>query len=105
MPQGTFAIKIKDWNKFVAFRNNREIWTNSNEGREGKIDKLRHIYNKITPTGDFNRMKNALLEIFKEFNAGVGLYEASEDLSSWQELELAPGATYLDSTNQIKKPC
>lgn len=102
VPQGTFAIKIKDWQKFSDFRMS-SIWTNSNNFRKGKIMKLRNKFEAIRPNGDFNRMKNALLEILQD--SGVGLYQANEDLSSWKELELAPGATYLDNTNPIEKPC
>ena len=104
VPQGTFAIKIKDWVKFSSFRWSSE-WKNKNEGRKGKLDKLNNKYDKIGHDGNFISMKNALLEIFKEFDAGIGLYEANSELNGWSELELAPTGSSYNMIEPIKKPC
>lgn len=101
VPQGTFALKIKDWRKFSAFRWSGE-WSN---GSQGVLHALNKKYDKIEWSGNFIRMQNALLEIFKEFDAGVGLYEANSELTGWSELELAPGGNSYNLIEPTKKPC
>jgi len=104
VPQGTYAIKIKDWAKFAAFRGNK-AWKNIDGGLGGELYKLRHKYNKIGANGNHNRMINAFLEILQEFDAGIGLYEANSDLSNWSELVLAPDATSYNGNEPRKIPC
>ena len=104
VPQGTYAIKIKDWAKFAAFRGNK-AWKNIDGGLGGELYKLRHKYNKIGPNGNHNRMINAFLEILQEFEAGIGLYEANSELNGWSELVLAPGATSYNGDEPRKIPC
>ena len=105
VPQGTYAIKIKDWTKFSTFRNNEKIWINENASRIGILNALRDKYDRITANGNHNRMINAFLEILQEFDAGMGLYEASSDLNAWSELVLAPGASSYNDTQPRKIPC
>ncbi|MEL1249028.1 hypothetical protein [Flavobacterium helocola] len=104
VPQGTYAIKIKDWTKFSAFRNNK-AWKNIDGASGGELYKLRHKYNKIRPNGNHNRMINAFLEILQEFDAGMGLYEANSELNGWSELVLAPDATSYNGNEPRKIPC
>jgi len=103
VPQGTFALKIKDWAKFSDFRNDEQLWKNYDNGKEGIIKRLRKSYDKISPTDDINIMKNILLTLLQ--NSGVGLYEASADLSSWSELELQNPTGNIDATPPKKTNC
>ncbi|QXP60866.1 hypothetical protein [Olleya sp. HaHaR_3_96] len=50
-------------------------------------------------------MEKDLLDTFKSFNMGIGLYKANEDLSSWSELvhDLNPVSPTLGSP--IEQPC
>ena len=66
---------------------------------------MRDKYDRITANGNHNRMINAFLEILQEFDAGMGLYEASSDLNAWSELVLAPGASSYNDTQPRKIPC
>lgn len=104
VPQGTFAIKIKDWAKFASFRNSKE-WVNYYGGRKGVLRKLSRKYDEITATGNFVSMQNGLLEIFRDFDTGIGLYEATPDLNNWNELQLAPNASHRNNIVPLKKPC
>jgi hypothetical protein len=105
VPQGTFAIKIKDWGKFAAFRNNSSIWQSNNIKKGGSLKLLTDTYSSIGHNGSFIQMQNALLELFRDFNAGIGLYEANNDLSGWSELELAPAGASNNDEEPTKKPC
>jgi hypothetical protein len=105
VPQGTFAIKIKDWAKFSTFRNNKNLWSAFNNGQKAQLKQLNDKYDRIGYNGSFNKMKNALLEIFRDYDVGLGLYEANEDLTSWSELELGIGASSYNEIDQIKKTC
>jgi hypothetical protein len=104
VPQGTFAIKIKDWTKFAAFRNS-PAWKNYNEGTIGELENLRTKYDNLQPTSNFNSITNAFLEILRDSNTGIGLYEASPDLTSWSELTLSPDSAINTTSPPIKKPC
>lgn len=104
VPQGTFAIKIKNINKFLGFRNSKD-WINSNSGNSGVHQKLRDKYDALESTSNFNSITNAFLEVLKDSNSGIGLYEASPDLTSWSELTLASNSATNATTPPIKKPC
>lgn len=95
VPEGTFAIKIKDPLKFYNFRNNGR-W------RGDELPALRNKYQARNPTDNIKAFQKDLLTLLNENDAGVGLYEASSDLSSWSEL-------VLDNVNPnadpIKQPC
>jgi hypothetical protein len=104
VPQGTFAIKIKDISKFNTFRSSKE-WKNFNNGQKGELKTLRKKYDALESTSNFNSITNAFLEVLRDSNSGIGLYEASSDLSSWSELTLAPNSATNATTPPIKKPC
>ena len=97
VPEGTFAIKIKDVNSFFAFRNKKKLWNSKNE-----LKILQKKYEQRAPSDDIKSFQKDLLNLFQELNVGVGLYEASADLSSWDELILNPTNP---NSNPIKKPC
>lgn len=98
VPEGTFAIKIKDWSAFATCRNNKKIWT-----KLGVIRTLRNKYNDRNATDNIEGFKKDLLNVLTKFNMGIGLYEANTDLSSWSEVILDP----IDSENNPTKnnPC
>jgi hypothetical protein len=104
VPQGTFAIKIKDWSKFANFRNNKD-WSNSNGGLNGKLNNLRNKYKYVPSTSNNIMFQNGFLQILRDYDAGIALYEASPDLNNWSELKLAPGASYKNTIEPIKIPC
>jgi hypothetical protein len=104
VPQGTYAIKIKDWLKFVDFIQSDE-WDRKDGNKKGELDELRDKYEDIGANGNHNRITNAFLEILRDFDAGIGLYEANSDLSGWSELELAPSASSNNEIEPRKKPC
>ncbi|WP_445725667.1 hypothetical protein, partial [Flavobacterium sp.] len=104
VPQGTYAIKIKDWAKFASFRGNSS-WKNIDGGLGGEFRKLTEKYDRIGANGNHNSMINAFLEILRDFDAGMGLYEANSDLNGWSELVLAPGASSYNDTQPRKIPC
>ncbi|WP_460220516.1 hypothetical protein [Psychroserpens sp. MEBiC05023] len=80
VPQGTYAIKIKDQQKFAVARNLK--WT----GDDGFIRKLTEKYDSRNSEADINDLIKDLLDVFKDLDMGVGLYKASDDLNSWSEL-------------------
>lgn len=95
---GTFALKIKD---FLNFR--RQMATNY-EGKGGIKDKLeKDYYDFREPAGDINLLKKDFLTVTR--NLGIGLYEASSDLSSWSEvvLDLNPMSPTFSEPKNI--PC
>lgn len=95
---GTFALKIKD---FLNFR--RQMATNY-EGKGGIKDKLeKDYYDFREPAGDINLLKKDFLTVTR--NLGIGLYEASSDLSSWSEvvLDLNPISPTFSEPKNI--PC
>lgn len=104
VPQGTYAIKIKDWIKFASFRDNK-AWKNIDDGLGGQLEDLRDKYNDIGANGNHNSMINAFLEILRDFDAGIGLYEANSELNGWSELVLAPGASSYNDTQPRRIPC
>ncbi len=104
VPQGTYAIKIKDWIKFASFRDNK-AWKNIDDGLGGQLEDLRDKYNDIGANGNHNSMINAFLEILRDFDAGMGLYEANSELNGWSELVLAPGASSYNDTQPRRIPC
>lgn len=93
VPQGTFAIKIKDAVKFMFALGNKF------KGDKGIEAVLEGKYDRRKSTDNIDNMKKDLLEIFKEFDVGLGLYEASPGFSGWSEVE-------LNTSGQVeKKPC
>lgn len=96
VPEGTFAIKIKNVTQFFQFMNNG-LWKNN-----GELKLLQNKYSKRSPTAEITNFQKDLLNLFQELNAGVGLYKASDDLSSWSELILDPNNP---NGNPIKQPC
>lgn len=101
---GTYAIKIKDWTKFAAFRSNK-AWQNIEGTKGGELKTLKDKYDRISANGNRNSMINAFLETLQEFDAGIGLYEANSDLSNWSELVLAPGASSYNEIDPNEIPC
>ncbi|WP_445720321.1 hypothetical protein, partial [Flavobacterium sp.] len=95
---GTFALKIKD---FLNFRSQMAI---NYEGKGGIKDKLeKDYYDFREPAGDINLLKKDFLTVTR--NLGIGLYEASSDLSSWSEvvLDLNPMSPTFSEPKNI--PC
>lgn len=95
---GTFAIKIKD---FLNFRRHMDLHY---EGKNGIKEKLEiDNYNFREPTGNINLLKKDFLTVTR--NLGIGLYEASSDLSSWSEvvLDLNPMSPTFSEPKNI--PC
>ena len=80
VPQGTYAIKIKDMVKFATMRNSK--W----EGGDGLDQRLKRKFDVRDPEGDIDLMIKDVLDVMKELDAGIGLYVASEDLSTWSEI-------------------
>lgn len=97
VPEGTFAIKIKNVSKFFAFRNSNK-WDN----RDNSLKALRNKYNKRNATDDIKGFQKDLLNLFNEMDAGIGLYEADPSFNSWQELKID---SENPSGNPIKQPC
>ncbi len=98
VPEGTFAIKIKNWAEFAINRNNRTHWNS-----RGELQISRKKYDKRKATDNIEVFKKDLLEILKKLNMGVGLYEANADLSSWSEVVLDPIDPKNNPTNN--NPC
>ena len=86
---GVFAIKIKDPLKF---------YTNFNLKKKLITEQIISEYDKIKPGGNMDRFRQAFLDIVKEFDLGIGLYEATDNVSKWGELENSKGKINL-------KPC
>jgi hypothetical protein len=97
VPEGTFAIKIKDYTKFRAFLNKRDFWS-----KDFDIPSLQNTYKKRNPTDDIKGFQKDLLTLLKDSDAGVGLYEADPGFGSWQELTLDLNNP---NANPIKQPC
>ena len=99
VPQGTYAIKIKDMVKFAALRNSK--W----KGDEGLDKILKRKFDLRDPEGDIDLMIKDLLDVFKSHDAGIGLYVASEDLSTWSEIvhELNPMSPNFGKPKNV--PC
>ena len=78
VPEGVFAIKIKDPLKF---------YTNFNSKKDEIFNKIDLKYDKIKPSGEMDKFKMAFLDIIDQFDLGIGLYQAStEDIAVWGEL-------------------
>lgn len=88
---GTYAIKIKDINKFVTF-----YGTKYDEFQEKLKDKYRDMNGSES---DENELMIALLE--KLTNSGIGLYELNDNKTNWSEVTLNP----LSNTTPKKTPC
>ncbi|WP_177729944.1 hypothetical protein [Flavobacterium inviolabile] len=86
---GVFAIKIKDPLKF---------YTNFNLKRAFIENQIEKEYRKIKPGGNMDKFKLALLKIIEDFDLGMGLYEATDNVTKWGELENIKGKPNL-------KPC
>lgn len=80
VPEGTFALKIKDKTKF------RNFMLSDKWDKSGNLEMLRNLYNLREPIADIIGFQNDLLSILKE--SGIGLYEANNSLSSWSELSI-----------------
>ena len=78
---GTFAIKIKDVTKFFSVVNN-----NSSKIKTEMLKK----YRKRLSTDNMNGFKKDFLNLIKELDMGIGLYEANTDFSQWSEVNLDP---------------
>lgn len=95
VPQGTYAIKIKNWFRFV------DVMFDIEQSKKFKR-KIEREYNKID-NSNIDKLIKTLLKIMNDFNLGVGLYEAEQDFSNWKELTLS---NPTDVNSQIKKtPC
>ena len=91
VPSGVFAIKIKDPLKF---------YTNFNQKRKLIKDIIQTEYEKLKPGGNMDKFKLAFLDVVNELDLGISLYEATEDLTQWNELERGS-----DKNKPIAKPC
>ncbi|WP_157814088.1 hypothetical protein [Olleya sp. Bg11-27] len=102
VPQGTYAIKIKNWTAFSVAMSSK--WKGVN-GKSGIEKALEDKYLTRNTEDDVSLMEKDLLDVFKSFNMGIGLYKANEDLSSWSELvhDLNPVSPTLGSP--IEQPC
>jgi hypothetical protein len=80
---GTFAIKIKDITKFFSTINDITKFK--------KIKKLLlKKYQKRDSNDNINGFKKDLLNLFEEFDMGVGLFQANSDFTLWSEVNLDP---------------
>lgn len=95
VPEGTFALKIKDVAKFYNFRSNGK-WKSSQE-----LDELTNKYRNRKPTDNIKGFQIDLLNLIKEMDAGFGLYEADEGFNTWRELALNPD----NPDDLISQPC
>ncbi len=86
---GVFAIKIKNPLKFYG---NYSIWKDQ-IGR-----KIEAKYDALKPGGSMVDFRMAFLEIISEFDLGIGLFEATNNVTKWGELEISKGKPVL-------KPC
>jgi len=86
---GVFAIKIKDPLKFYG---------NFNLRKKQIERKIEAKYDKVKPGGNMNDFRMAFLEIRTEFDLGIGLFEATNNVTKWGELEVNKGKPVL-------KPC
>lgn len=82
VPQGTFALKIKDISKFASTRNIK--W----KGDKGLEKVIIDNFDKRDPDGNINLLLKDLLDTFRKFDTGVGVYKANEDFSQWSEVVL-----------------
>ena len=100
VPQSTYAIKIKDWFKFNTAMSNNYHGIN---GIKAKLEKK--FDDRGSAVGDINDLIKDLIDIFKEFDMGTGLYEASDDLNDWSELihDLNPMSPNFGFAKE--KPC
>lgn len=99
VPQGTYALKIKDYIKFGY------VVTNKWKGKDGLEEKMINNFKARGSQGDINLMIKDLLDVLKKFDAGIGLYEASDDLNNWEEIvhELNPISPNFGQPKNI--PC
>ena len=86
---GVFAIKIKDPLKF---------YTNFNQKKNDLKLKLEDAYGGLKVSSGMDNFRKAFLDIIKEFDLGIGLYEATDNVSKWGELESIKGNINI-------KPC
>lgn len=92
---GTYAIKIKNMTKLLNIMNRPERFAKL------KIE-LEKAYFKSGETAPATNLQKDLLKIMDEFDLGVGLFKASDDLSEWSELILNPS---LPNARPIEIPC
>lgn len=95
---GTYALKIKD---FRAFRNKMTLFFEGPGGFKERLENGNYDYRE--PSGDIDLLKKDFLKVVR--GLGIGLYEASNDLSSWTEvvLDLNPVSPTFSEPKNI--PC
>lgn len=95
---GTFALKIKD---FLNFRRQMDLYYSVPNGIKERLEKEHYDFRE--PTADINLFKKDFLTVTRYL--GIGLYEASSDLSSWSEvvLDLNPMSPTFSEPKNI--PC
>ena len=94
VPEGTFALKIKDVTAFYKALGNK--YSDIEEEIKSKYE--------ITGTSNSHELAKVLLETIKDNNIGIGIYQANANFSEWNELILPK----YDSTGNAtleKKPC
>ncbi len=94
-PSGTFAIKIKNPGKLHLFIKD-PAWNGNS------LSNLTNKYEKRSVGSNIKDYQRDLLNLLLEMDAGIGLYEASSDFSSWKELSLNPDNLMADI---IETPC
>lgn len=56
-------------------------------------------------TANMDVFKKNILDLFKQYNAGIGLYEANATNTAWSEVIIDTNPTSSTFNNPILKPC
>ena len=95
VPGGTYALKIKDLLKLNAVMNNVEKYKKMEKEIEKEFEKIGNT--------DMGKLTKALLKVMHDFDLGISLYEAEQNLSKWSELSLSDPSN--QSSSITKTPC
>lgn len=98
VPQGTFAIKIKDPLKFLASMN-----TYSNLG--GIKQMIEDRYDQRVPNGNIEDLAKDLLDCIAKSDMGIGLYKSNANITSWSELIQATNPSNPTINQILYIPC
>jgi hypothetical protein len=93
---GVYAIKIKNVGQFTIFYN---LTTGNQSIQEFLNDKMRDSYESLSDpitgqlTGNSIAFEKAFLEFMGDYDSGVSLYKAKNDLSGWDRKDLNQSGT------------
>jgi hypothetical protein len=59
----------------------------------------------MNPDTDINLQIQEFLRVLQSLNAGIGLYKASDDLSSWDEIKLDMNPVSPNFATPMTVPC